>query len=195
MAQVYPSTIQTQLSHNSKRPEQFIPRPDTINGVTNAKQLPYDSDTSLLNAENVQDAIDELNVKVFEDLASNQVSFDNTETGMAADNVQSAIAELFTDVDDGKELIADAIFDRGIIASKDDTFEQLASKILMLLGNVIRQVVDTVELLSEEPPTVTETVTISFYTPLEIDVTESITELETEVTVVESSTVLVEEEI
>ncbi len=75
--------------------------------------------------------------------SANQVSYNNSTTGMTATQVQAAIDELFTDVDNGKDLIAAAITDRGIIASGDETFEELSDKIMMLIKNIVRQYIDT----------------------------------------------------
>ncbi|MGZ7442172.1 phage tail protein [Paenibacillus sp. TH7-28] len=54
----------------------------------------------------------------------------------AKGNVVSAVNELFTNVNDGKNVIASAIIGRGGTASGSDTFSQLAAAIRNLKGNV-----------------------------------------------------------
>lgn len=61
--------------------------------------------------------------------AASAITYDNTVTGMTADDVQEAIDEVFTSVSNGKELIADAITDKGVTTSATDTFAQMASNI------------------------------------------------------------------
>lgn len=57
------------------------------------------------------------------------ISYDNTDSGLTAENVQDAIDEVFQSVSDGKELIADAITDKGVPTSATDTFATMASNI------------------------------------------------------------------
>lgn len=63
------------------------------------------------------------------DVAADDVSYDNTTTGMDATNVQDAIDEVFQSVSNGKELIADAITDKGVQTSASDTFATMAENI------------------------------------------------------------------
>ena len=48
-------------------------------------------------------------------------------------NIVNAINELFQNVDNGKDLIASAITDKGVDTSKDDTFETMANNILSII--------------------------------------------------------------
>lgn len=57
------------------------------------------------------------------------VSYDNTTSGLEADDVQDAIDEVFQSVSDGKELIADAITDKGVSTSASDSFSVMATNI------------------------------------------------------------------
>ena len=57
------------------------------------------------------------------------VSFDNTQTTMQSDNVQDAIEEVFQSVSNGKDLIADAITDKGVSTSASDSFQTMATNI------------------------------------------------------------------
>lgn len=63
------------------------------------------------------------------DVAAEDVSYDNTTSGMTADNVQDAMDEVFQSVSNGKELIADAITDKGVSTSATDSFQTMASNI------------------------------------------------------------------
>ena len=62
-------------------------------GTPSADDVSYDNTESGLAAEDVQDAIDEMNAKV-EGLDASDIAFDNTGTGMTADDVQEAIEKL-----------------------------------------------------------------------------------------------------
>lgn len=61
------------------------------------------------------------------------VSYDNTTSGMTADNVQGALDEIIQEVGNGKELIADAITDKGVSTSATDSFSTMASNIESLM--------------------------------------------------------------
>lgn len=63
-------------------------------------------------------------------IASN-VSYNNSQTSsiITGDNVQEAIDELFTSVSNGKELVANAITDKGVVTSATDTFATMAQNI------------------------------------------------------------------
>ena len=63
------------------------------------------------------------------EVAAEDVSYDNTTSGMTADNVQDAIDEVFQSVSNGKELIADAITDKGVSTSATDSFSTMAGNI------------------------------------------------------------------
>lgn len=63
------------------------------------------------------------------------ITFDNTNTGMTATNVQDAIDEVFRYVSNGKQLIADAITDKGILTSATDTFSKMAENIRNISGS------------------------------------------------------------
>lgn len=66
-------------------------------------------------------------------IASN-VSYNNSQTSsiITGNNVQEAIDELFTSVSNGKELVANAITDKGVVTSSTDTFATMAENI----GNI-----------------------------------------------------------
>jgi len=61
--------------------------------------------------------------------SAEDISFDNSEIRIEATNVQDAIEEVFQSVSNGKELIADAITDKGVETSATDTFETMATNI------------------------------------------------------------------
>jgi len=63
------------------------------------------------------------------------VSYDNTTSGLEADDVQDAIDEVFQSVSDGKELIADAITDKGVPTSATDSFATMATNIAVIDGS------------------------------------------------------------
>ena len=55
--------------------------------------------------------------------------YDNTTSGATATNVQDAIDEVFQSVSNGKELLADAITDKGVQTSASDSFQTMATNI------------------------------------------------------------------
>ena len=55
--------------------------------------------------------------------------YDNTTSGATATNVQDAIDEVFQSVSNGKELLADAITDKGVQTSASDSFSTMAGNI------------------------------------------------------------------
>ena len=61
-------------------------------------------------------------------LAKN-IGIEDAAGNFTATNVEGALNELFTNVSNGKNLIASAITDKGVSASGSDTFAQLANKI------------------------------------------------------------------
>lgn len=70
------------------------------------------------------------------DITNNTISadmstavYDNTTSGATATNVQDAIDEVFQSVSNGKELIADAITDKGVSTSATDSFQTMADNI------------------------------------------------------------------
>ena len=95
---------------------------DIIDDLTTSSS---DAALSAKQGKVLKDLIDGFNV----DVSADDVSYDNTSTGMTADNVQSAIDEVFQSVSDGKELIADAITDKGVTTSASDTFSTMATNI------------------------------------------------------------------
>lgn len=62
-----------------------------------AENTTYDNSDSTLLADNVQDAIDELDQKI-EDLDGTDIKYDNTDSGLVADNVQDAIDEIQNEI-------------------------------------------------------------------------------------------------
>lgn len=67
--------------------------------------------------------------------SAEDITYDNTTSGMTADNVQDAIDEVFQSVSSGKVLIADAITDKGVETSADDTFQTMANNISRISGS------------------------------------------------------------
>lgn len=57
------------------------------------------------------------------------VSFDGSAVGMTAANVEDAIEELFTDVSNGKQIVASAITDKGVTTAEDATYQEMADNI------------------------------------------------------------------
>lgn len=64
-----------------------------------------------------------------ESLTASLIEYNNSTSSMAATNVQEAIDELFTDVSEGKTLIATAVTDKGIETAATDSFQQMAENI------------------------------------------------------------------
>ena len=63
-------------------------------------------------------------------------------------NIVNAINELFQNVDNGKDLIASAITDKGVDTSKDDTFETMAINILSIItGGDLTPIHEAMEVL------------------------------------------------
>ena len=61
-------------------------------GETSAADVSYDNTSSHLTADDVQEAIDEINAKIVS--TASGISYDNTSSGLTADDVQEAIDEL-----------------------------------------------------------------------------------------------------
>ena len=59
-------------------------------------------------------------------------SYVNNAVTQLNDNLQGQIDDLFQNVSNGKELIASAITDKGVDASKDETFQSLSEKINLI---------------------------------------------------------------
>lgn len=66
---------------------------------------------------------------VTETPTASTTSYDNTTSGLSATNMQDAIDEVFQSVSNGKELIADAITDKGVSTSASDSFQTMAENI------------------------------------------------------------------
>jgi hypothetical protein len=64
-----------------------------------------------------------------ENLTASSIEYNNEASSMKATNVQSAIDELFTDVSEGKTLIATAVTDKGVETAATDSFSTMADKI------------------------------------------------------------------
>lgn len=84
--------------------------------------------TSLVNALNEV----KINLNSIETKAE-KISIKDTDNFFSSDNVEGALKELFQNVDNGKNLIASAITDKGINTSKDDTFQKIAENINKLV--------------------------------------------------------------
>lgn len=65
-------------------------------------------------------------------LDADVVNYDNTTSGATATDVQWALDEVFQSVSNGKELIADAITDKGVSTSATDSFSTMAGNITSL---------------------------------------------------------------
>lgn len=63
------------------------------------------------------------------EVSAEDVSYDNTTSWAVANNLQDAMDEVFQSVSNGKELIADAITDKGVSTSATDSFSTMASNI------------------------------------------------------------------
>ena len=61
-------------------------------GASTAADVSYDNTSSHLTADDVQEAIDEINAKI--PTSADDISYDNTSSGLTADDVQEAIDEL-----------------------------------------------------------------------------------------------------
>lgn len=80
-----------------------------------------------------------------ESLTASLIEYNNSTSSMAATNVQEAIDELFTDVSEGKTLIATAVTDKGIETAATDSFQQMAENISQIETETP---IETVESLS-----------------------------------------------
>ena len=94
-------------------------------------QADYDNLTPAEKADATKNyvIIGEGGIPVPTDINAEDVDFDNTWTGMQSDNVQDAIDEVFQSVSNGKELLADAITDKGVQTSASDSFATMATNI------------------------------------------------------------------
>lgn len=104
-------------------------------GMTINDTLTSDATDEALSAKQgkaLKDAID--NIVIPTGFPASAITYDNTVTGMTADDVQDAIDEVFQYVSDGKELIADAITDKGVPTSATDTFATMATNISNISG-------------------------------------------------------------
>lgn len=63
------------------------------------------------------------------EVSAEDVSYDNSSSGAVANNLQDAMDEVFQSVSNGKELIADAITDKGVSTSASDSFQTMATNI------------------------------------------------------------------
>lgn len=95
-----------------------------------------DHDTLTTTNKKIIPAINELNSQ-FKDIAkkvngsntADGITIKDTDNNFTATNVEGALSELFQYASNGKGLIATAITGKGVDASNDDTFTQLATKI------------------------------------------------------------------
>lgn len=81
-------------------------------------------------------------------IGASAVTFDNTGTEMESTNVQDAIEEVFQSVSNGKELLADAITDKGVETSATDTFETMADNIEQISGGGVPEILDSVSVMN-----------------------------------------------
>ena len=63
------------------------------------------------------------------EVSAEDVSYDNSSSWATATNLQDAMDEVFQSVSNGKELIADAITDKGVSTSASDSFQTMATNI------------------------------------------------------------------
>lgn len=81
-----------------------------------------------------------------ENLTASSIEYNNETSSMKATNVQSAIDELFTDVSEGKALIATAVTDKGVETAATDSFSTIADKI----GQITTETpIETVDIIFE----------------------------------------------
>lgn len=81
-----------------------------------------------------------------ENLTASSIEYNNETSSMKATNVQSAIDELFTDVSEGKALIATAVTDKGVETAATDSFSIMADKI----GQITTETpIETVDIIFE----------------------------------------------
>ena len=69
---------------------------------------------------------------------ANGISIADTANNFTATNVEGALAELFQYASNGKTLIAQAITGKGIDATSNDTWQELATKISQILGSTVK---------------------------------------------------------
>lgn len=79
-----------------------------------------------------------------ENLTASSIEYNNETSSMKATNVQSAIDELFTDVSEGKALIATAVTDKGVETAATDSFSTIADKIGQITTETPIETVDIV---------------------------------------------------
>lgn len=68
------------------------------------------------------------------DLTASDIAITDTAGHYTASDVEGALSELFTNVSNGKTLIAAAITDKGVTTSANDTFGTMASNIVSISG-------------------------------------------------------------
>lgn len=100
--------------------------------VDNVTSTDTDKALSANQGKLLKDAIDGIVVPT--SYPASAITYDNTTSGMTADDVQDAIDEVFTSVSDGKEVIADAITDKGVPTSATDSFDTMATNISNISG-------------------------------------------------------------
>lgn len=93
-------------------------------------QLANKADKTELFSKNYDDLSNKPIIPSIEGLASE--SYVNDAVTQLSDNLQGQIDDLFQNVSNGKELIASAITDKGVDASKDETFQSLSKKINLI---------------------------------------------------------------
>lgn len=141
---------------------------DIIDNVTSTDT---DAALSANQGKVLKDLIDAIVVPT--EFNADDIIYDNSITGMSADNVQEAIDEVFTSVSDGKELIADAITDKGVSTSADDTFLTMANNILAIptggsIGSLFKKI--TGQIQNNDSATASYNVGVAMpYTPITKD--------------------------
>lgn len=93
------------IQHSIDLLEKAVENGGGSGGVTTAADVSYDNTSSHLTADDVQEAIDELNTAIESiTVSADDVSYDNTDSGLTASDVQAAIDELKSDIDNVETL-------------------------------------------------------------------------------------------
>ena len=69
---------------------------------------------------------------------ANAITIADTANNFTANTVEGALAELFQYASNGKNLIAQAITGKGVNATSNDTWQELATKISQILGSTVK---------------------------------------------------------
>lgn len=116
----------------------FLAGPDAVavvrgpagqDGASSADQVSYDNGSSGLDADNAQDAIDELAAQGGG--SADEVTYDNSTSGLAADDVQAAIDELAAESGGSADQVTYNSYVSGLVADTvQEALDQVASGFL-----------------------------------------------------------------